>query len=372
MYHLVLFAYWLIFFQRFLRNPYLLSTSELGSTYFPFWLWMGRKWRMNDDVFYKHPSCIPFLSMWYPSNVLVSKLSRFLGMDDAFRLFTLHILGHYLLGSFLAFTALSQWFTPMQALFGALTVTYSAYNIKPQTPCSAFTTAWMAGMLIQGPLGILSCAMAILGGYFPVLVYFMPIAIWMNPWCILGVIPALPQIVPFLWYWPRSIRHKNVLDEGMGVVKPWKFIDLVRRTNSVTPTGGAHYPETELYMGIACFLIFTPDPWWIVVAVCVGVACGWLPKIQHIPCRVFYVLTLAITMLACQSNVQPWMIVLQAYLLMRNAHIYPSFPFSQWWKEPSKLYGESPYDGSWPNVTGYLTNEKISDYKGQFRMREPI
>lgn len=362
----------MIFFQRFLRNPYLLSTSELASTFFPHWIWMGRKWKSSDSIFYKHTACIPFLSMWYPPSVLFSKLSKFLSLDGAFRLYTLLILGHYYLGSVLAFTMFSQWFSPIQALFGALTLTYSAYNIKPQTPCSAFTVAWMSGMLIEGPLGILSCAMAILGGYFPVLVYFVPIALVLNPLSFLGLIPALPQILPFLWYWPKSIRHGNELDRDMGIVKPWKFIDLVRQTKSVTPTGGAHYPEVEMYMGIAPLMCFHPDPWWIVVVACMGVACGYLPRIQHIPCRVFYALTFAITMLAVQSDVALWLIALQGFLLLRNAHIYPSFPFSQAWERPSKLYSDNPYDGTWPNCTGYLKGYKISDYKGQFRMKESV
>lgn len=370
MYALILLTYWLIFFQRFLRNPWLLCTSELASTFFPHWMWMGRKWRASDSVFYKHTACIPFLSMWYPPSILVSKASKFLSMNGAFRLYSLFILSHYYLGSILAFMMFSQWVSPIQALFGALTLTYSAYNIKPQTPCSAFTVAWMSGMLIQGPIGILSCAMAILGGYFPVLVYFMPIAIGMNAPCLLGVLLALPQIIPFLWYWPKSIRHGNVLDEGMGVIRPHNLLDLVKSSKSVTPVGGAHYPETELYMGIACFLIFHPDPWWMVLVTAIGIALGFLPSIQHIPARVFYVLTFSITMLATQSPIALWIIILQAYLLLRNAHIYPSFPFSQWWNSPERLYHSKPYDGSWPNCTGYLRNEKISTYKGQFRMRD--
>src|SRR3990167_2977672 len=155
---LALSTYWLIFWQKFLRNPYLLSTSELASTYFPFWISMGRKWKGKDDIYYGYPACIPFLSMFYFPSYIASKITKFVSLDTAFRCYAYFILLHYLLASLIAYKVLG--------LFGALTLTYAGYCIKPQTPSFVYTMTWMPGMLLPGWMGVFCCFMAITGGYW--------------------------------------------------------------------------------------------------------------------------------------------------------------------------------------------------------------
>lgn len=323
---------------------------------------MGKKWRTKDDIYYRYPACIPFLSMFYFPNVLMAKIASFFKQDVAFRIYAYFILAHYLLASFIAFKVMG--------LFGAITLTYAAYCIKPQTPAAVFTMCWMPGMLLSGPYGALCFGMALLGGYWPVLVYFAPVAILCNPACLWGVFLGLPQIIPFLWYWPRSIRAGAVFNKKEGSIPWWKLKDLFILTNDLAPTNGVHYPEVAMYMGIALLLI--GFNWWDLIAlIAVLVSCGLLPfHIQRIPSRCLFLATTAIAISASMGKtLQAPLILLQSFLLLKNSSIYPSFPFSQWWDKPSKLY-KNHNRGSYPHSTGYLFNERISEYKGAFRLKD--
>ena len=323
------------------------------------------------DHYYKYPGCIPFLSMWYWPSALLSKVTRFMGLDSAFRLYAYFILAHYFLASLIAYKLLG--------LFGAITLTYAGYCIKPQTPSFVYTVCWMPGMLIGGWFGAFSCFMAITGGYWPILVYFLPVAAIINPRCLLGIIPALVQIAPFLWYWPRSVRSGESNDPTIGRLPWWKLRDLVLPTNSLKPTSGVHFPEVEMYMGISILFIWSLDRIVFYPFLCciVLLLIGKVPSIQRIPARALYLLTFLLTFLASQnignlglSNVLLAILTfIQSFLLLRNSSIYPSFPFSQWWDRPSKLYSR-PYDkDTWPFFTGYLWNNQTSGYKGAFSLR---
>lgn len=348
--------YWLIFWQRFLRNPWLLCTSELATTNFPFWCWMGRKWRATDDLYYRYPACIPFLSMWYLPSILASKLTRLLSIEGTFRLYAYFILAHYLLASFIAYKVLG--------LFGAITLTYAGYCIKPQTPSFVYTMCWMPGMLVGGWFGILSCFMAITGGYWPILVYFIPIAGIINPICLLGILPAMIQIIPFLLYWPKSVRDGASIDRNVGVVPFWKLKDLMIPSKNISSMNGVHYPEMEMYVGLASLFIWRASWWWVIVAISILVLSGYLPSIQRIPSRLLYLLSFALSAMTTFHLRHYWpLLIIQSFLLLRNSSIYPSFPFSQWWNRPSKAYPKSDY-------TGYLTETKMNDYRGAFALKE--
>lgn len=368
-------AYWLIFWQKFLRNPYLLCTSEVASTYFPRWRWLGKN-LFKPDVYYKYPACIPFLSNFYLPNLLTSWVGARLRMDLAFRAYTWLILGHYLVGSFVAYWMFSQWASPLVSLFGAVTLTYSGYNIKPQTPASAFTCCWIPGLFLGGHVGVLSFGMLILSGYYPPLLYILPVAFLLHPEDILGLFFGIPQLICFLWYWPRSIRAGQLPDRKFGCLSFFKLLDLFIPTKSVALTNGVHYPEVAMYMGLAPLFIWHLSWWWLVIAYACAVLVGILPSVQRIPARAIYLLTFCLTVLACQvieafsHNQILGIVFLQLALIFYNSSIYPSFPFSQWWDKPSRLYAKHPFNGTWPNVTGYLINKKISNYAGAFRLKE--
>lgn len=364
MYSLALVLYHFIFFRRLYQNPYLLSTAEIASTFFPHWIWMGRKWQATDNIYYKYPACIPFLSMFYPPSIILSKITKYLSLDIDMKIYIYFILSHFLLGSLLAYHL-------THSLFFAITVAYSGYMIKPHTPPAVYTMMWIPGCFIGGWLGVLSLCMAVLGGYWPVLVYVLPVLAIVNPLCLLGLIPALPQIIPFLWYWPKSVRAVEKLDRNIGKVPWWKFKDLIWPSDSVMPTNGVNYWEMHMYMGIAPFLIWNWSWWWILLALTVLIAIGIIPQIQRIPARVLYLLTFLISYFSIlNSGLQNLALLslLNAFLLLRNSEVLASFPLTQWWNKPSKLYSK-PITDSWPFFSGYLFNKKLRDYRGAFALR---
>lgn len=349
-------------------NPFRLCTAETASTFFPHWIWMGRKWRITDEIYYKYPACIPFLSMWYPPSYIASKIAKFLTLDAAFRFYAYFILLHYLLASILAYKVMG--------LFGAITFTYAGYCVKPQQPCIPFTLAWMPGMLLGGPAGALSFGMAILGGYWPILIYFAPVAALVNPSCLWGLLIGLPQIIPFLWYWPKSVRHKQNADRGFGRL-PWqKLKDLFIPTQSRGITNGVQFPEVEMCMGIAILFVWKASWWWGPLIYSILVCIGWFPQAQRISARALILASFCVAYISCKriheisldSYLGNALILIQSLALLRNSSIYPSFPFSQWWDRPSRLYSKRPKSYNWPFLTGYLENRRISEYQGAFRL----
>lgn len=366
-----LVAYHFLFFWKFYRNPYLLCTSELASTFFPHWIWMGRELRQGrfpaqDDIYYKLPGSIPFLATFYPPNLITAWLGSFLSLDKAFLLYMQSILTHYLVGSFLAYYLFGN-------LFAAITLVYAGYCIKLQQPTIAYTLAWIPAMFLEGWMGVLGCFMALVAGYYPILVYVLPIAIVANPICALGAIFAVPQIIPFLGYFRRSVRTTEVVDRNFGRL-PWhRLTDLFIPRSDQQHVNGVHYPEVAMYMGIAVLFIWRADVWLLALFGGILVSLGIVPSIQRIPSRALYLVTLAIATLASHSPLlstplYSGLLILQCFLLLQNSSIYPSFPFSQWWDLPSRLYTKKPKMNNWPYVTGYLEGKSRSEYLGAFRL----
>lgn len=365
---LILLAYWLLFWQKHLRNPYLLCTSEIASTFFPHWRWMGQQLRQGifpaqDEIFYKLPGSIPFLATFYPPNLISAYLGSFLKEDHAFRLYAYFIIAHYLLCSYFAYALFGN-------LFGAITLAYAGYVIKPNTPTFVFTATWVPLALTGGPWGALGLNMSLLGGYYPILVYILPVvAIMGSYYTILAVLLAAAQILPFLGYFKRSVRMGEKVDRKFGRVPWYRLLDLISPKRFIGTVNGVHYPEVMMYMGIAPFLIANlRNIWGVTLLLGVMIACGLIPPFQRIPGRVLYLITLAISFLSQQASISWIVLTIQSVLLLRNSSIYPSFPFNQWWNKPSKLYAQKPKQYNWPFVTGYREGVRISDYAGAFRL----
>jgi len=306
--------------------------------------------------------------MFYIPSRIVAYLSQKLSRNMAFKCYSVFILIHSFIASVGAFVAFSHYVAPIPALLGSLTIAYGAYMVKPQTPCAMFTMAWIPWMLVPG-FGPYAFGLAILGGYWPVLAVAMPLAV-LNPECLLGVILGLPQIIPFLWYWPRSIRAK---------IKPnaeWGRMPLKRLlVNLRTPENGIHYPEYAFGVGICAVLfIFSYSDMYGIVGLFLALigfigARGWF-VIARIPARFLYLLSFGLvfaSIFAITDAIAVPLVVLQGFLLFKNRDIYPHFPYSQWWRKPSELeYGNT----QWPGNTGYLTEEPRTAYYGGFALAE--
>src|SRR3990167_8739748 len=102
-----LIVYNFIFFWKFWKNPSLNHTSEIGTTFYPHWMWMGKmlrslKFPFKDKIYYKYPACIPFLSTFYLPHLLSS-------LTKSFKVLQYVILSHFIFGSFLAYILFLRW-----------------------------------------------------------------------------------------------------------------------------------------------------------------------------------------------------------------------------------------------------------------------
>lgn len=367
----VLIIFHFCFWWKFYTNPWRLCTSEVVSNEFPYWWWFGQELRkgrfaMTDNIYYRQGGSIPFLSTFYPPNLISSLISSFLTKERAFVLYVYHILLHNLFGSLGAFWVLSQWVNPSIALFGALSLTYNAYMIRPQTVCEMYTMAWIPLCLVKGWFGMVAFGMAVLGGYWPIILAGFPIFFY-NPLCLIGGILALPQIIPFLSYYPRSVRAKKPFDKTWGRMPFKRFFFQLRWPEN----GMIHYPEYSFGIGICAILALFYPSWWWILAIYGFIGSQGLFILDRIPARFVYLVSFSLIMASIFSITDTKyiipMIILQGFLLWKNRDIYPSFPFSQWWRKLSdhKFIGKE-----WPNNTGYLTGEHHHDYYGGFSLAE--
>ena len=378
----ILVLYWFVFFWRFLIDPLKLSTSELLSKHFPHWIHLGRELRKfrfpAKDNYFVYPACIPFLSMFYPPHLLSAFLGSFFRLNNAFRILVYSELIHYLLCSFLSFRMFSQWYPAEIALFGALTLTYMAYSIKLINPCIVYTIAWIPGMFIHGYMGSISLGMALLSGYYPVLIYIFPFAVYLNPVCVLGVILGLVQLIPMLWYWPKSVRHKTKISRRFGSVPAWRFLDLVM-PGYVGQVRRLFHPESVMFLGWIplLFIPFARSRAFFICLAMVIISTGVIKPLFRNPCRALYTFSFFLVWLAVSglfySALTPKQVLLltfiQAYCLLANNRIYPMFPFTEKVRPSSYWFGRKSYDKTaYTYFTGYITGDSVPRYEGGFSL----
>lgn|SRR3990167_3991585 len=381
----ILLVYNLIFFRKFYINPYLNSTGETLSTFFPVTLWQGRQWTkfkvpMKDDIYYYYPGCIPFLSTLYPFQIIVSIICKWLKTDYAFRLYQAVTFLHYFLSSLLAYRMFSLWASPSVSLFGAITMAYMAQAIRIQTSCGVYTACWIPGMFIGGWWSAISVAMAILGGYLPILIYILPVALIFSPvYVSIGVLLAIPQIIPFLWYYPKSIRWNQNNKSTSGRFPLWKLIDLFKGDWKDTKVSGTFYPETVVYCGflIPFLALVSHSRMWIVMAVSLAIA-SWKAPFR-VPSRALYTFCFALVWTAVSglSNLyldQTFLYVLiliQSICLLQNSDIYPHYPYSEIQHKPSYYFNDNKHYKikGFPYFTGYFFENKTEGYTGGFSLK---
>ena len=63
------------------------------------------------------------------------------------------------------------------------------------------------------------------------------------------------------------------------------------------------------------------------------------------------------------------LVFLQAYSLLWNSSIFPTFPFTELAKPPSYWFNKKEYDKtSFPYFTGYINNDEVKPYLGGFSL----
>ena len=386
---LFLAIFWLVFFWNHLKD-WRQATGELLAHHFPHWTWLGKGGFLRDNIYYLYPGHIPFLSSFYPLHYLTARLGKGLGLNSKFRLLNITVLSHYFLCSFLSLLALNQWFDIRTSLFGALTLTYMATNIKLHNPCIAYTVAWIPGMFIKGWFGGLSLGMALLSGYYPTLIYILPFALCFQPSIIFGFLIGLPQLIPFLFYYPNSIRWKQKPDNTIGNVPAWRFSNLLGIKWDY-PVKGLGHLETEMYLGLVpLFFIFNLDWFWIPVLFFAFLANGKISPPFRNSCRFLYPMSIFLVLLSLRgSNIENMplnqyysILIIQIFCLwMNNRNLYP-MTYQELPIKPSKAFNteltrylENNLKGHvsglpFPLYAGYINNFKTCFYTGGMMSKE--
>lgn len=378
-YLLLLAVFHIAFFYECYRNLFKMCTSELVNLIFWHWLWLGKTKNPFKGPYFKYPACLPVLSTFYPWHFVSAKISKYLSVDSAFKILSGGMLIHYLLMSVLAFFMFHQWYKSPIALFGSLTLTYMAYSIKLTHPMTIYTLTWIPGMFIQGWMGAISFGMALLGGYYPVLVYIVPIAAINNPSCLWGLILGLPQLIPFLWYYPKSVRWGQMVDYSMGKLKLSNFLDLIVPT-SRTPQNGLLPYEYNMTIGLIPLLLipFSTSRIWIFALIYFAGMLGAWKSPFRIQARMIYAFSFSLIWMACSGlnnlhlgDSQIFSLVLiQAFFLLGNLHHRLGFPYTEWSRKPSEFIRRYEWGSlKFPFVTGIYWNEHTSGYRGGFALK---
>lgn len=382
---ILLVLYNLLFFKKLILNPFLNCTSELASTYFPQW----RDYKFRDANYYFLPAGIPFLSMFYPIHWITHALSRKLSLDKAFCILHYSLILHYFLSSVFALLMFNQWYPVGVSLVGAISYSYMAYNIKPNNPCIVYTVCWIPAMFVQGWLGAVGLGMCLLAGYYPLLIYIIPLALWNNPICALGAFIGLPQLYFFSVYYFQSVRYKAKIDPKVGKASIFSLLNAITGTIPRSSISGVGYPELVTYCGILALpcALFAQSSMWIVFIASILLMFGIIKPIARNPARACFLFSFALVWLMTNGLYHlciDWRIVflIQGFTLMKNADLFPVYPFSEQWRKPSywfeskwikdvkRLVGENIISGlPFPHFTGYINDFKVLPYTGGFALK---
>lgn len=402
---LILILYNLLFFWQAWSNPFSLATSELLSTYFPSWINQTRG-EKHDHYYWICPNAHPVLSTYYPIQLARLVPIPWRSLDTLFKVFTRNLALHSLLGSIGYYLLILSWSSPEVAMFGAITLTYSAYNIKQQ-PCFIYTIAWFPWLLLGISihsilLSSISFGMILLAGYYPIGIQATLIAAlasvwWDSPltWIPIGTLIGLLQLIPFLRYLPKTIRTNKV--SSIGKVKLSHLLTLIfPGLNKPKDVG---FWETSCYVGIVPVMLIVYDAlrpnsitsgaWALGVAsyfLAMGAFSKWLPRI---PARWLWTFQFSLGWLAVSSlhhlsltGAWVWsLLAIQAYDLWYHNHgLLPTRPFCELPNRPSFAFNtqltrflegcKDRISGlPFPLFTGHINKIKTLGYSGGMQLK---
>lgn len=368
----VLIAYHVLFYWKAYFRPFDLARSELLSTFFPSWIHLGRGEIKHDRYYWGNYRAHPVLSPYYPAHRVLARVAMgFQSLDSRFRLLVLHNSLHALFSSIGWYLLINLWGSTCVALFGSITLTYSAYNIKQQ-PCTLYTIGWFPWIILGIVtktlwLSSLSFGMVLLSGYYPLGIQCFLMALlatlFTTPldflWIVYGTVIGLPQLIPFIRYIPNTIRvnaHDNI-----GRVSWWNIMVELLCPQRLS-LSGVGYWEMAFYTGITPIVLCLLYPSTmllllsIIILLMMGLFSSFLPRI---PARWSYSFQVILGLSAMaglrQANLPRSVVlalcVLQALdLFVHNSPLLITHPYSEL-----------------PNRPSFAFNTKLTRYFGKHR-----
>ena len=395
----LLIAYHFLFFWRVYSKPFSVARSELLSTFFPSWVHLGREGVKHDKYFWGNYSAHPVLSSYYPPHYLTSIFS-----GASFKSFIWNITLHHLVASIGWYLLILSWSNQYVALFGSITLTYSAYNIKQQ-PCIAYTIGWFPWLLLGIAtnnliLASVSFGMILLAGYYPLGIQMFIVAtfatvLWGQgvsslAWIPMGTIIGAFQVFPFVKYLPKTIRTNK--HDSIGKVPWWHFISVF---HPIKPSiNGVGYWEMAYYSGLlapflACFTTRRVWPLTLIsTALMMGLASPHLPRIPARWSFTFqftlgWMATSGFNNLCIDSKVWLGIILIQAFdLYWHNREYIVTEPYSELPQRPSWAFntpltryleehlGNDRVSGlPYPLFTGHVNKLRTLGYSGGMQLK---
>ena len=368
---LILTSFNILFYYESYSKPLTMATSELLSTFFPTWLWQGRmwsKWRLPkyDHYYWLNTHAHPVLSTYYPVGILTSIVGSRLSLNAAFSLLAVSLNLHHLFGSIGWFVALQRWMSPEASLLAAITISYSAYHQKQQ-PCIVYTLAWFPWILtahsILCPIAI---GMVLLAGYYPLAIYLLPSAIIATQTVIplvIGLIIALPQLIPFLRYLPKTIRSAK----------------------SEQPEVGPS--ETNFYIGILPIILLIMNPQWRYLWILAPIMISYLfqsflPRVRQRLWIISSYLAITLSFSFLPKSLLFPLLILQCLDLYLHNRLLPTRPFCELQRVPERVFnskmmrylkdniGDARVSGlPFPLFTGLVNEIRTIGYCGGMQLK---
>lgn len=384
------------------------SRSELLSTFFPSWIWQGREWSKGripkyDPGFWIVADVHPVISTYYPPSAIASFLCAYTirSLDTIFSAFVALLFLHVLFGFIGWFYLIHTWANFYCAVFGAITLTFSAYNWKQQ-PCFIYTIAWFPWLLTGIAthnilLTSIAFGMVLLAGYYPIGIQIALIAgcasvLWNCPpyWVPIGLVLGSPQLVPFIKYIPKTIRANK--HDNIGKVPWWHPISLLVPKLLRRNLNGVGYWEMTYYVGIVPLglLAASSSRAWIICVVSYVLMLGAFSRFfPRIPARWCFSFQFALGWCAVSGlinlhlteRVLAGLCLVQAFdLIWNNADLIPTSPYSELYNKPSRAFNTRltrylqgvkgrvsglPY----PLFTGHINELLTLGYSGGMQLR---
>ena len=402
---ILLVAFHFLFFWKVYSNHFSVARSELLSTFFPSWVHLGRG-EKDDPYFWGNYHAHPVLSAYYPLQLLGTILTKRASLDTRFKVLCWSSSLHLLFGSIGWYLLVCSWSNSYVGLFGTITLSYSAYNIKQQ-PCIAYTIGWFPWLLLGISqsnllLSSISFGMVLLAGYYPLGIQVFMVAFltafipgWSaNPpflwWIPLGAILGLPQLIPFLKYLPKTIRtHKH---DSIGTVPWWHFISVFHPIK--TSLNGVGYWEMAYYCGLLAPILacFTTSRVWPLTLISTLLMMGlFASRLPRIPARwsfsfqfaLGWMATSGFNNLCIDSKVWLGIILVQAFdLYWHNREYIVTHPYSELPQRPSWAFntpltryleahlGDNRVSGlPYPLFTGHVNRLRTLGYSGGMQLK---
>jgi len=353
-------------------DPYSHATSENLSTYYPLWRHIGTKGFKQD--YYPSLWGIPFLSLWYPPYLLSTLGARIVNLNHAFVVYEFIKLSHYLVGSFAAYCLTGSF-------FGAVILTY-AMRMVDLNQSRIYSWCWLlvtlALLKVGSDLSGVSLALAVAGGYWPLIFYALPF-IHFKAIAIAALI-SIPQLIITWRYMHTSVRSLPKNPElKNGYIPPLHLLSLIYRLD--INIGGQLWPELAYTVGPIVLILALIDINLYLLCLCIlaiFIMVGYIPCFGRVPARASYMLTIALCLMASETflglnpNLQIFLTLAQsAFILICHEEVLIPLPFAEPAKRPSdtfKLPEDAP-DGiisnlPYPTFTGLITGAKGIPYHG--------